>query len=415
MRGSKSAELINAISSFCGLQSLRLGWNVLGGSCAGLGVALAANSTLTHLDLSNCKIGPDEGLAMAHGLERNTSIKHLILDLNPLCQAVAVLHPILLRRSLQPDHAITFSLKNVSWDPSVDAGLQSPVIASTQATAQRKAQGDVGAEPALAGRYRLDLGREADRRKLARLVELADHHGPDCWRNAAITHMEWPLATSSPASSSRGDDGATMHTRKVWYAEDSIAESLAFPRVAGAGAGEGDGQEAQGQAAGEVARQTDSKAKGKGGINKGQAARKVRSEADFPKMGIFTVDIITPPLHRACASGEGGAGGKAEDAEVFMEGEEWKAFSQLTRQLCSSTDSRSQVALLHLLPAHDLFTCDQAVVLYSLLCDPKASCLAMETIRGDVLPPAAAARRLDIFVMLCSRLCDEEVRDTWPP
>lgn len=58
LRGPGAAALIGSIGNFRRLSSLCLGWTGLGSACATLGRVLAANSTLVHLDLSNCRLGP---------------------------------------------------------------------------------------------------------------------------------------------------------------------------------------------------------------------------------------------------------------------------------------------------------------------------------------------------------------------
>jgi hypothetical protein len=58
LRGPGAAALIGSIGNLRRLSSLCLGWTGLGSACATLGTVLAANSTLVHLDLSNCRLGP---------------------------------------------------------------------------------------------------------------------------------------------------------------------------------------------------------------------------------------------------------------------------------------------------------------------------------------------------------------------
>jgi hypothetical protein len=293
------------------------------------------------------------------------AVQSLLLDWNPLCHAVATLHPILVRKSLNPASAFTFSLNNVSWDPATVAGASPPLARpslSLSPTPTRSVMplgmqdwaggsgggggggghGGEDVEPSLSGHYKLDLRRASDRRVLARLVDLADCHGGDCWRNASITHTDWAAAAAISAapktpvpSGVRGRVGSPAGTssatfqRRVWFSSESIVESLAFQEE---GCGDRKGGEQGALSASHVGgsgQRPQIKGRGGGkGAHHSKAGGRARSETEFPKMGVVSVDVMTPPL---------GGDSKLEggDEVAAGEGKGWKEFSQV----CPTTPS----------------------------------------------------------------------------
>ena len=71
------------------LTHVYLGWNGFHlDGCNGLSEALAANTSIQHLDLTNNRIGPESLMMLCQGLKRNTQLQSLNVSEGLKCSTV---------------------------------------------------------------------------------------------------------------------------------------------------------------------------------------------------------------------------------------------------------------------------------------------------------------------------------------
>jgi Ran GTPase-activating protein (RanGAP) involved in mRNA processing and transport len=163
-----STALLDSMKAHPKLEEVHIEWNFLGhtGGVA-LGNVLGASGTIQRIDVSHCQITESATDSICAGLLKNTVLKNMRLQFNPLKMGVPRIKDAMLENKKWGEKMPSINLYHCDFD-----GTQyySCVVNATIPT----------------GHYKFDLSKPTDRKGLEFLVNLATKENGENWKNETL-------------------------------------------------------------------------------------------------------------------------------------------------------------------------------------------------------------------------------------
>ena len=163
-----STALLDSMKAHPKLEEVHMEWNLLGhtGGVA-LGNVLGASGTIQRIDVSHCQITESATDSICAGLLKNSVLKFMRLQFNPLRMGVPRIKDAMLENKKWGEKLPSINLYHCDFD-----GTQyySCVVNATIPT----------------GHYKFDLSKPTDRKGLEFLINLATKENGENWRNETL-------------------------------------------------------------------------------------------------------------------------------------------------------------------------------------------------------------------------------------